>query len=406
MKRAISAFVILIVLGFVSFLLIFYGRGYRLDFRQRSLEPKGLLVINSQPNGAQVFVDGKLTTATNATLTLEPGWYTIRVEKEGYSSWQKKVIVQGEVVAKSDVILFPINPSLSPLTITGVISPSVSPDGNKIAFYVSKNTINGDAIDESGIYIMDLSDKPLGATRNTRQIAKDNTLLSYKDAVFTWDPTGKKLLAQIGKRYFLLDINILNNAPTEVTNILSQVNLEWDKDSLTLENERLSALKTELSNTLRSSVGKFLWSPDETKILYQASASATIPQVIKPPLIGTDPTEETRKIEKGAVYVYDIKEDRNYLIANGSQLGIINAKNNNLDKIPFIWFPTSSHLLWMQEGKIMVMDYDGLNKINLYAGPFVDDFMVPWPNGSKIIILTSLNPQPNANLNLYAVNIR
>lgn len=398
MRRVIAPFIITIILSVISVAIIFYGRGYRLDFDEKNVAPKGLLVANSQPNGAQVFVDGKLTSATNSTITLEPGWYNVRIEKEGYSRWEKKLRVQGEVVAKTDTILFPINPSLSPITVTGIANPKLSPDNNKIVFTVSK-AINGvqDAVDGSGVFILDLNDRPLGSTRNSRQIAKESPFLSFENAIYTWDPTGKKVLVQIDNRYFLLDANSLNSNPIEVTSILTTVYNEWAKEEETLEKERYSAFKEDLSSILKSSTKTLFWSPDETKILYEATASATIPQIIKPPLIGTNPTIEERNIKIGRIYVYDIKEDKNFFIMDKKELPTT---------LPLQWFPTSSHLLLTEEGKISVMDYDATNTVTLYAGPFIGNLIAPWPNGSKIVILTTLNPQPDAKPNLYAINIR
>lgn len=392
MKRIIAPLFAVTFIVTVTFLVIYYGRGYRLDFSNKQVAPKGILVANSQPNGAQVFINGKLEGATNSTITLDPGWYKVRIVKEGYAAWEKDLRVQGEVVAKTDTILFPTNPSLSPITITGVTNPKLSPDGNKIVFTITKNgNVVEETLDGDGVFILDLNDRPLGANRNARLIAK-NIPLSFENASYSWDPTGKNILAQIDSRYFLLDASSLNTNPTEVTAILETVYRGWDKDNVTLEKERLSALKLQLSKILTDSTKTIAWSPDETKILYEATSSATIPEIINPPLIGTNPTKEERNIKPDRLYIYDIKEDKNFFITD--------------KKEPLQWFPTSSHLLLTQEGKISVMDYDGTNKTTLYAGPFINGLAAPWPNGSKIVVLTSLNPQPDAKPNLYAINIR
>lgn len=395
MRKILSPLLITIAIISVSLLIIFYGRGYRLDIKEKSVAPKGLLVANSQPNGASVFINGELTSATNTTITLDPGWYTVRLEKEGYSPWEKRLRIQGEVVSKTDAILFPINPSLSPVTITGVSNPQLSPDGNKIVFNISKSSINTqENLNGTGVFILDLTDRPLGGSRNTRQIAKDYPI-SFKNATFTWDLQGKTILAKVDDRYYLLESAFLNTNPLEVTSVLSSLFEEWEAKSQALENERLRQVKPELSNIIKSSTKILGWSPDETKILYEATSSATIPQIIVPPLIGTNPTPEERDIKPNQIYIYDIKEDKNFFI--------IDTKTS---VIPLVWFPTSSHLLLIAEGKIYVMDYDGINKVTLYAGPFVGNLVAPSPDGSKIIILTTLNPQPEAEPNLYAINIR
>jgi len=63
----------------------------------------------------------------------------------------------------------------------------------------------------------------------------------------------------------------------------------------------------------------------------QASESASIPLIINPALIGTDSTSQVRDIKKGEVYVYDLKEDRNYLILN-----YLPATATN-EQLPLMW---------------------------------------------------------------------
>ena len=55
------------------------------------------------------------------------------------------------------------------------------------------------------------------------------------------------------------------------------------------------------------------FAPDENKILYEATAAATT-TIISPPLIGTNATEDKRTITPNTLYIYDIKEDKNYFI--------------------------------------------------------------------------------------------
>ena len=70
------------------------------------------------------------------------------------------------------------------------------------------------------------------------------------------------------------------------------------------------------------------------------------------------------------------------------------------------WFPSSRHLILTLNGKIDVMEYDRTNWVTIYSGPFVDDFVAPWTNGSRIIILTNLNGDATSLPNLYTVNLR
>jgi hypothetical protein len=136
-----------------------------------------------------------------------------------------------------------------------------------------------------------------------------------------------------------------------------------------------------------------LFSPDENKILYTASRSAELPIIISPRIPGANSTPEQRNIKKGNIYVYDIKEDRNYLL---------------WDKpLPpkFFWSPDSSHLFFVEDKKINFIEYDATNKTTVYAGPLSNDFVSPWPDGSGIVILTNLISQDSPP-NLYKLTLK
>src|ERR1700690_3593733 len=74
------------ILG-ASAVIIAYGRGYRTD--GLNVKPTGLLSTSSDPIGAQVFIDGKLITATNNSVNVDPGSHAIQISKDGYLSWEK-----------------------------------------------------------------------------------------------------------------------------------------------------------------------------------------------------------------------------------------------------------------------------------------------------------------------------
>ena len=78
----------ILVVGAIAAVAILFARGFRLEKKQDNgalqISAKGLLVVNSEPTGAQVFIDDTLQTATNNTITLDPGSHTVSVRKEGF----------------------------------------------------------------------------------------------------------------------------------------------------------------------------------------------------------------------------------------------------------------------------------------------------------------------------------
>jgi hypothetical protein len=411
------------ILG-VSLAVIAYGRGYRLDINKTDFRSTGLISATSDPVGAQVFVEGALKSATNNSFNIDPGWYGVSIAKEGYISWQKQVRVQGEIVARADAFLFPTNPSLSPLTTLGIQNPLLSPDGTKVAYIIPSAHLDNSLSKKAGLWTYELSESPLGRNRDPIQLATIDSAFDLEKATLTWSPDSTKLLVQAGAISRLYTITRAGTF-TEVTATRTSLLNEWEGERQIKELQKLEAFKQPIVDLATSSARILSFSPDETKILYEATASSTIPNIIDPPLIGTNSTEEHRTLVAGNVYVYDSKEDKNFLILEKSEIPTTKLTPTPTKRTPqptptrgpvvpvtsslsavIHWFPTSQHILLTLPGKIDVMEYDRTNWVTVYAGPLSDGFIAPWSNGSRIVILTNLNPGVTSLPNLYTVNLR
>jgi WD40 repeat protein len=52
------------------------------------------ITINSEPNGAEVYVDGKFESSTPSKLLLSPGEHAIRVTRPSYNPWERRITVE------------------------------------------------------------------------------------------------------------------------------------------------------------------------------------------------------------------------------------------------------------------------------------------------------------------------
>ncbi len=389
---------LLISLSVLSFLLIattlvvLYSRGYRFWFEKGrpDISGTGLLVATSRPDGAQVFINDHLTTATDSTINLTPGEYDVKIFKDGYFPWTKHVTVQKEVVLKVDATLFPNAPKLESITTTGVQNPVIDPSLTQIAY-----TIASASARKNGVYVLDISSRSfLTLQSNATQIA-DDTSDVFSKSILSWSPDGKQLLASISAglntTWYTLDATALNNSPKDITTTLDTLLSQWGNERLEKETAREVGLKKDLQTVVKNYFSNIQWSPDETRILYTASQSATIPTIIKPPLIGTNQTKEDREIKQGSIYVYDIKEDKNYKISDSP--------------LPLNWYFDSRHLIVVRNRKIDIVDYDGQNNTTVYAGPFINGYVFPFPNDAKIVMLTNLG-NPDITPNLYTLELK
>jgi hypothetical protein len=100
--------------------------------------------------------------------------------------------------------------------------------------------------------------------------------------------------------------------------------------------------------------------------------------------------------------VYDIKEDRNFLITD-QPVTINNVDNSQTAAVR--WMSTSRHLLLAQSGQVVIMDYDGTNRQVVYSGSYFAPAAFPFSNTTKLLILTNLGA-PTASANLYTLTVK
>lgn len=384
--RVVTSILIPLLLIAATVVVVAFARGWRFNVNDRELLPTGILVATSDPDGAQVYVNGKFAGATNSNFNLAPDWYDVSIGKEGYHSWQRKIRLQGEVVVKTDTVLFLRNPSLSPLTSTGVSSPILSPDGAKIAYIASPSAIPN-----------------IGSSIFEEELTQP-ALFVY-DFSFRGLPFSKNPQPYPGTMGGLLD--------------------EWETEGEIAREVSTRRMPREFTDIATNSMSIVSFSPDETKVLYEATRSALLERVINPPLIGVREVEEDRALTVGNYYVYDVKEDRNYNISahvssllakqmtptptptpRGRIAETVRLTEYQSRHLPVFWLGTSGHLVLVDGGTIGVMEYDGSNKLVLYAGPFENGFVFPHPSGRQLVIMTTFNPAFSPVASLYTLNIR
>lgn len=418
-RRVILTFTTFIFLLLASIAAIAYNKGYRPSFKKTGpvVEATGLLVATSSPDGAQVFLNNRLVTATNDTLSLPEGDYQVKIIKDGYIPWEKELKIKTGVVTETQARLFPTAPNLRAETSSGVFLPTLSLDGTKLVYDVASGSA-----EKRGVWVMDLTDRPLLTQAQARQIAQN-----LPRATFTWSPDSKQIMATTEEIIFLLEADRLNPFPQEITSILNSLLDSWEKDIKAKENNRLSNLKSNLVEEL-GKMQVIAFSPDETKILYRANQAFTLPPLLEkiPPGSSTQP--EQRELKEGVIYVYDLKEDKNFFItdqvidlvkkegkakdkkgageASSSAIAQLEAITQAQRSQPLKWFPDSRHLIWVEDETISVLEYDGTNKATIYTGPFENSFVYPWPNSSKLIILTTYNRPAGIEPNLYSISLK
>jgi hypothetical protein len=388
-KIRILFFVItLIVVGGIGLFASYYARGYRLDLKTLKFQPNGILVLKSEPDGASVYINGDLKTATNASISLSPGTYDVEVTKDGYFSWYKRLTIEKEIVTQASISLFKTVPSLSPMTSDGAVNPVTSNDGTKIIYSVLPSVNVGN--DKTGLWELDTVSLPLGFTSGPKRITDGD----MTNATYVFSPDGRQIMLTISQSIFLLDSGSFISQAQRV-NMASKNDstlADWQTQKSADNENLIKNLPPEVADILTRKTSSLTFSPDQSMILYTASSSGTLPDNLIRPLPGASTQTQERDIQAGITYVYDTKEDRNFLITN--QVSPV-----------LRWMPTSMQLLLAQAGQIIIMDYDGTNRQVVYTGSYAYPFAFPYTNTTKILVLTNLGAS-SSNPNLYTLTVK
>lgn len=396
--RVIFFLITLIVVGSLGLFVSYYARGYRLDLGTFKFQPNGILVLRSEPDGASVYINGHLKTATNASISIPPGTYDVEVRKDGYFSWYKRLVIEKEIVTQASASLFKNVPSLSPTTSAGAVNPVMAEDGGKIAYSVLPGKDVG--TDKSGLWVLDTFSLPLGFGAGPKRITDGD----MTGATYVFSPDGREILLTITNSSFLLDTGSFT-AQNQRINIASRMDTtltEWAAEKELKDQSLIRNLPPELSDILSRKSLSFVFSPDGTMILYAASSSGTLPEGLVRPLPGASTQRQERSVQTGHTYVYDIKEDRNFLITD--QPATID-NTDNPEHGALRWMSTSRHLLFALNGQVVIMDYDGTNRQTVYSGSYFAPSAFPFSNTTKLLILTNLGA-PAATANLYTLTVK
>ncbi len=345
-----------------------------IDFTQT-----GMISAKSIPNGANVYLNGVLLTATDDTISgIEPGIHNLKIVKKGFVTWTKDIEVFPELVTDVTSVLVSQSPRLEPLTNTGARTPTISPTLSKLAYF-SKEP------ESSGIRVITLAQEGISLFRSTPStILSDTPRIAYSNGLsLEWSPDEKELLVEVEKDVFYV-VDLENNSAIIVKDPVV-TRTAWTEE---LTKKRADFLqKVEIPEDIRklATDQKSVWAPDGRKFLYTVINAGNI---------------EYR--------VYNMEQP----IPVGEQVENVTLTIKQTDPQPKVsWFADSFHLIVTQgytetdkKGVISLIRIDGTNMTELYNNTLYSDQVYSAPSGDKIIMLTSF--KSGEQTDLYTISIR
>jgi len=102
-----------LAISFVAFayVLINLSKGNHFDFKARAWKQNGMFIFASKPAGASIYINGNISKyRTGSTMIMRklnifsPGEHDIRVAKDGYLPWNKKLVAEAGLVTWANYI--------------------------------------------------------------------------------------------------------------------------------------------------------------------------------------------------------------------------------------------------------------------------------------------------------------
>ena len=221
-------------------MVVFYTAGYRYHFKKEKFQKSGGIVLEFQPKEVKIYLQDKKIEETGffdnsfKIPDLLPGQYNIKIEKDGYHTWNKKFEVESEKVSFfKDIILFKKN-TLPKIKIKGEIENlTLSPLENKIFFTERK---------EDNLYFKILNEK----INEVTNIALFKTTSTEK-IIPNFSLNEKRVTFKINNKNYIYSfndealINIEKLFPELNKNKITELDIEnTDKEADKIKNARWS----------------------------------------------------------------------------------------------------------------------------------------------------------------------
>lgn len=432
--------VTVVVVGVGTMVGVLFVQGRTVDPNTGEVVQTGVLSINSQPTGAAIYIDDRLQSATNQSISfLKTGTYKVELRKPGYIPWSKNIPVDEEKVTKIDAILWPAIPGPVPITNTGVLKPKLSPSKDKLAYAIKYSEE-----DKAGLWVLDTNKRAVfnNITTEFIQITRNTPNLDYSNAELVWSPDNTQILATLTDatnvvRNYLLDATRFNNNPPDITLTKDGLLDSWLKEYLARDilKEETVADDSQAVDLIKNSSIPIKWSTDSTFFLYGENGSGTIVQPQLSPDSTTPNSGTARRIPSQSSpmpsgnslsslqdnntneSLLDYLSKRSQPIPQGTNVKVYDTKGKKTFELPYAmyyeWYPVEQkaereiqHLMMVEDTAISMIESDGSNKSTVYAAAFSPGEVFIWPDGGRLIITANFNPRAGSEPNFYTINLR
>lgn len=399
-KRFLFTLIFIAVLAAAAIIAAFVAKGYRFSTQTGGLTGTGILSVTSLPDQASVYLDDHLVTATNSNInSLTPKEYNVKITKEGFIPWEKKVDVKEGLVTEIKATLFRSIPTVYPLTFNGIEQALLSPDTQKLLYVVPGNPQDPTSVQNKrgGVWIWEMGDQPIAFARGNEQrqiVSAAQANFDFMNAKYSFSPDSRQVLVTLPDRYLLLEADRLNDPARDITPTIQGTLKTWEEEEKVSRDEKLATIKDPNLRNIASASAVLKWAPDESKILYSQD--------------GIKDFKVVNLLDKST---YDLPPANFYgWLPTSEHLFLVEKQGSDDPKASVAVKKEATTSASMKDmlaiSKISVIEYDGFNKAEIFAGLINPQSVFAWPDGSRLLVISSLATVTASTPNIYGVNLK
>ena len=210
--------------------ILFYAWGYSFDWQNKKPVLTGGLYLKSFPKKAEVYLNNKLKKEETPAFIkrLLPKEYQVKITKQGFHPWQKKLRVESKLVTEArNILLIPLNPEIEivneKLSVDFSLKEFLAQKESDTIFYIQEPSYILYKTDQNGSYQEQISLAPLPADHQYQIFASPNekiAVLSEEKQLYFLNPQTRifeSLEENVQEVQFANDNKkLLYSTPTEI----------------------------------------------------------------------------------------------------------------------------------------------------------------------------------------------
>ncbi len=401
-KRRTLLFIISIIMFTLAApAVVFYSQGYRFDFQEKTIVQTGAFYFKVLPHNSEIFINGKVVKETSGLTgsalidNLLPKTHEVKIEKEGYYSWQKNLEVKEKQVTEAkNIVLFSKSQEFELLgqnvsnfwpTEEGIITLEIKDKTWELKLIEPQKNIKSYLVGEKDIYSRGADFISIELSKNPKEVYVNVGMKEQeKRFILSFDKFPPTITEDESTP---IPKNILDSYDNYYLDNLGYI---FEKNSLLKVNENPFPIKKETKYELNVFEDYFFLKENKSLYLFD---------------------KDTETFKKVFDNVNEMKVSPNLeslAIVDGSELWILALKENMgqpkkeakekifltrfSEKVDDLFWLNNNYLIFTFKEKIKIAEIDNRDKVNIVDLSESPSSRILWDQASKnLYILTENN---------------